>query len=164
METINCNRKKITNVRIFRGIYHNKNCKIIICDSCNFIDIKNSKCSKCYGVIIKIMFAEKKENDNTTIKKYKTFRDKFIMKNNKIYKSMSASNIFKNIKIINEIDNNLNRQYMWRYYDRPVTYKTDCLECKMKNIITPCQNIEENIRNGFSEHFCQEQKQREMRV
>lgn len=165
MKYIKCERK-ITDVIRYAVNYKGAHGELLISDQCFSCESQIPKCKNCYGKIAVLILDKYNSEIQQFEKQIIIRRDYFsIDKNGAVTKHFEASNIFKDCEIIRQmsIDEKESIGKMtgyWRAADRSPTWKTDCLECRNKYKITPCQDIENNRNNGKPDNFCAEQKQR----
>lgn len=144
---------------------------ILYSDCCQYVGSKEMEgCNKCFGKIILSYMYQYDKDLEKWIYKENTYRDRYTSKKGKIKKILEATlflNSLTNLKIIKNKENNSQNQKTtipWLAYDKPDDYKIICLECKNKNKITPCKDVENNIKNGKPENFCPIGKQKKIKI
>lgn len=150
------------------GYYENSDAIIEICDICPNTDKNISGCKNCYGKIVSVKYDFFDVKTKNFITKTISAKDYFETKNGLIVENLNATELEKKCIIIGEIIKNKSNSslptFLWSAYDRPTTYKTDCIKCKkVYNNIPPCQQTEENINKGLPKHYCGRQKQKRVK-
>ena len=129
---------------------------VSICYNCPFADSENPACINCYGTIAQN--AIRQINEDTRRVKMETveYRNNYCKVGDDYVEMMEADEFLENIDIIANLNNsNWNHGQRvadhLRAYDRPATYKTDCLNCKKRyhkeNKSTPCERAKEYVES-----------------
>lgn len=115
----------------------------------------NPVCKKCYGTITqsKKIIDNKKSGRNNMI--IENFRNTFDYEDDEYIKDMSADKFMEYIDIVANL-NSLNWNHghktedKLRAYDKPRTWKSDCLECKSKCEKPKCILAKEYLENKYN--------------
>lgn len=142
--------------------------EVFVAEDCpNAGNICNGQCKNCYGTLAVAKIEEFDHKRMDFIVKPKLLTNSFFIERDKVTKILNATDFINSCEIISRTqkDRKNNSGAMtspWYYGDRPITWATDCAECKIKykDSITPCKNIDQNRKDGKSDYFCGEQKQR----
>lgn len=144
--------------KIYKVLNEDPNCIEEIVSQCVLCPYSDSgkeinfKCKKCYGTIVqsKKIIDNKKSGRNNMI--IENFRNTFESEDDEYIKNMSADEFMEYIDIIA----NLNSLH-WgasvdklRAYDKPKTWKSDCLECKSKYLKPKCVLAKEYLENKYN--------------
>ena len=165
-KTFNCQGKK---VKVEEKLFI-KNGEVLgtvltsdICPNAGFMD--NNICKNCYGKVILVDLDEFNKKTKEFAPSKKIYRDTFTINKFGVVKELNATKFINECDILSrtstDTKNNCGAMTSpWIAFDRPISWKTDCAECKAKFDITPCKNMEKNRAEGKSDYFCDQQKQR----
>lgn len=167
--SINC-VKKLGKTKKYQVVINGNYGELEIVETCSHSN-KQKTCANCYGKICKVSYEQFDPKSNKFEKIVKIATNHFTYgKQGDLIKNMQADNLIERCSIIREINKREKAfstgktTFLWTAYDSPVTGKTDCKECKNKyNNFTPCRQVESNREKGLADHFCGEQKQRQVR-
>ena len=154
--TCQCTGKTIKAEKMYK-IRNQENCIeniVSVCYNCPFIHNNNPQCQNCYGTIVQNSIRQ--INDQTGRIKMDSinYRNNFCQVGDQFIEMMDADEFLDNMDIIANL-NNANWNHGQRVsdhlrgYDRPKTWKTDCLNCKIryhqKNELTPCEKTKDYV-------------------
>lgn len=138
----------------------NENCIeniVSICYNCPFSHSKNEKCKNCYGTITQNSIRQLNYETGRIKMKIETYRNTFLETDNEYLEIMDADTFLNTREIIANLNNsNWNHGQRisdpLRGYDRPKTWKTDCINCKIKcknkGIKTACEKAKDFLNEN----------------
>ena len=146
--------------KIFKIISDDSECIEEIISQCTLCSYSEKgkeishKCKKCYGTIAqsKKTIDNRKSGRNNMI--IENFRNTFEFEDEEYIKDMSADEFMQHIEIVANL-NSLGWNHgqktddKLRAYDKPKSWKTDCLECRIKNIKPKCILAKEYLENKY---------------
>jgi len=115
----------------------------------------NQTCKNCYGTITqsrKIIDNKKSGRNNMIIE---NFRNTFEFEDDEYIKDMSADEFMKYVDVVANLgalgwNHGHKTDDKLRAYDKPNTWKSDCLECKSKNDKPKCVLAKEYLEDKYN--------------
>lgn len=140
-------------------IRNNENCIeniVSICYNCPFANNDNAECKQCYGTIVQNTLRQKSNESGRVRMENVNYRNNFCKVGDEYIQMMDADEFLEEIDIISNLNNsNWNHGQRisdhLRGYDRPTTWKTDCINCKnrchKKGELTACERAKEYVES-----------------
>lgn len=154
--TCNCTGKTIQAERMYKikGGDNVLEDIVSICYNCPFTNNDNPKCQNCYGTIVQNYIRQINDETGRIKMDAVNYRNNFYKVGNEYVELMDADEFLETIDIVANLNNsNWNHGQRisdhLRAYSYPKTWKTDCMNCKLryhqKNELPPCEKTKDYV-------------------